>query len=298
MNLRRLECFVNLVESKSFTQTAQALHLTQPTITKYLSQLEDELNIQLLEKNQRKRQVVLTDIGQRVYLHAKKLLENEQDLLKDIASYKNTQVGTLKLGVPPLGAQLLTPTLFEFHRCYPKIQLSFLEVGSKAIKTALLQNELDVGVLLEEVAISEDFHTIPLCCFPLNLVLRRDAVWASRQSIHFSELKHQSFLLFQDHFSLNEVILSACEKNGFSPNIVCKSSQWNLLVDMVYQRMGVALLPQYYTDLLDTQKFCAVPVHSPSINWSLVMAWKKNILLSPSSVAWLTIIQKYFIYRK
>lgn len=297
MNLRRLECFIVLVETKSFTQTAQKLYLTQPTVTKYLSQIENELNVQLFQKKQRKRQVELTEIGQRVYVHAKKLIENEKNLKQDIESYKNTQVGTLKLGVPPLGAQLLTSTLFEFHRSYPEIQLSFLEVGSKAIRTALLNNELDVGVLLEEVAISEEFNSIPLCNFPLMLVLRRDAVWASRESIHFSELKHQSFLLFQDHFSLNEVILNACEKNGFSPHIVCKSSQWNLLTDMVYQRMGIALLPQYYTNLLDREKFCAISIENPSIYWALVMAWKKDILLSPSSVAWLTIIQKYFINR-
>lgn len=280
-----LECFCTLVQTQSFTKTAEQLCITQPTVSKHLQQLEKQLGVSLLMPDK-----TLTEIGVRIYQHAQQLLQQQHNLFQDIENYQNLQVGTLNMGVPPLGAQLLTSSLFEFHRQCPNIQLSFLEVGSKGIKQALINNELDVGVLLEPI---EDlFHRIELCDYPLMVVLRHDAVWAKRPSIALQELSEQSFLMFQENFSLNEVILNACQQQGFTPHIVCRSSQWNLLADMVYQRMGIALLPKYYTDMLEPKKFTAVELVEPQLRWHLAMAWKKNKVPSPALQQWLQIIVK------
>lgn len=295
LSLKRLQCFVVLVETKSFTQTAQQLHLTQPTVTKYLQQLEDELHLTLFIKSEgiKKRQIHLSEIGERIYQHAQIVLKASQNLQQDVLNYQNQHIGTLKLGVPPLGAQLLTTALFDFHQHLPNIEFSFLEVGSKAIEEALLNHQLDVGVLLEPIN-TQIFNRIELCNYPLMVVLRRDAVWANRSHIALSELSNQSFLMFQETFSLNDVILNACKMAGFTPNIVCRTSQWHLLADMVYQRMGVALLPQYYTDMLNPIKFCAIPLVDPELRWHLSMAWKKNILPTPAVNAWINIIHQQF----
>ncbi|OUY08330.1 LysR family transcriptional regulator [Acinetobacter populi] len=295
VSLKLLQCFVTLVDTKSFTRTAELLYLTQPTISKNLQQLEQELQVELLVKSDhaRKRQIELTEIGERIYQHALEMLQIEHDLRQDIKNYSALKVGTLQMGVPPLGAQLLTSALFEFHRQWPQIKLSFLEVGSKGIEQALLNNELDVGVLLEPIQ-HDIFNHVELCDYPLMVVLRHDSQWAKRSSIALEELRHQAFLLFQENFSLNEVILNACLDKGFEPNIVCRSSQWGLLADMVYQRMGVALLPKYYTQMLDPQKFAAVTLEQPEIRWHLVMAWKKNMIISPAVAAWIAVLRQHF----
>lgn len=286
ISFKLLHCFTVLVQTQSYTKTAEKLGITQPTVTKAIQQIEKNLEIQLFN------QFELTEIGECVYQHALQLLSQQQKLKQDIARYQNTQLGTLKLGVPPLGAQLLTTPLFEFHRQCPEITFSFLEVGSKGIKNALIQNQLDVGVLLAPIE-TEIFHSIELCNYPLMVVLRRDAIWANRQTIALSELSNQSFLMFQENFSLNEVILTACQQAGFEPTITCRSSQWGLLADMVYQRMGVALLPKYYTDMLDPQRFTAVQLVDPTLKWHLVMAWKKNSYISPALQQWLRVMQNY-----
>ena len=68
--------------------------------------------------------------------------------------------------------------------------------------------------------------------------------------------------MFPENFSLNSIILDACKQHGFNPTIACRTSQWHLLADMVLQRMGIALLPQYYTDMLDPTLFAAVPLEN------------------------------------
>lgn len=295
LSFKSLQCFVTLVKTQSFTRTAEQLYLTQPTISKILQQLEQQLQVKLLVKPEhgRKRQVELTEIGQRIYQHALELLQAEQNIFLEIENYQQLKTGTLKLGVPPLGSQLLTTALFDYHQQWPEIELSFLEVGSKGIEQALLNNELDVGVLLHPFD-QQIFNSIELCDYPLMVLLRRDATWATRKKINLEELQHQSFLMFPENFSLNRIILDACQQHGFYPTIACRTSQWNLLADMVLQRMGIALLPQYYTDMLDPELFAAIPLEKPNIQWHLVMAWKKNLPVSPAVQAWLNVIRQHF----
>lgn len=295
LSFKSLQCFVTLVKTQSFTRTAEQLYLTQPTISKILQQLEQQLQVQLLVKPEhgRKRQVELTEIGQRIYQHALELLQAEQNIFLEIENYQQLKIGTLKLGVPPLGSQLLTTALFDYHQQWPEIELSFLEVGSKGIEQALMNNELDVGVLLHPFD-QQIFNSIELCDYSLMVLLRRDATWATRKKINLEELQHQSFLMFPENFSLNRIILDACQQHGFYPSIACRTSQWNLLADMVLQRMGIALLPQYYTDMLDPDLFAAIPLEKPNIQWHLAMAWKKNLPVSPAVQAWLNVIDQHF----
>ncbi|PAM34980.1 hypothetical protein CEJ62_19745, partial [Acinetobacter baumannii] len=92
----------------------------------------------------------------------------------------------------------------------------------------------------------------------------------------------------------NSIILDACKQHGFYPTIACRTSQCHLLAYMVLQRMGIALLPQYYTDMLDPTLFAAVPLEQPNIQWNLVMAWKKNLPVSPAVQACLSIVRQNF----
>ena len=124
-----------------------------------------------------------------------------------------------------------------------------MEVGSRGIEQALLNNELDVGVLLQPFD-EQTFNSIELCNYPLMVLLRRDATWATRKN-KSRRATTPIILMFPENFSLNSIILNACKQHGFYPTIACRTSQWHLLADMVLQRMGIALLPQYYTDMLD-----------------------------------------------
>lgn len=291
ISLKLLSCFKTLVDTQSFTKTADLLCMTQSTVSKNIKQLEQILNAPLLIKNNKKRAVILTQVGTITYQHAKILLQQQKNLLNDVDNYHSLKTGTLKMGVPPLGAQLITSTLVAFHKQCPAIELSFLEVGSKGIEDALLKNDLDIGVVLEPL--NSLFQGIQLCDYPLMVVLRRDSHWANRQNINLKELSNQAFLMFQENFSLNDIILNACRQQGFEPSIVCRTSQWTLLVDMVDQRLGITLLPKYYTDQLDPNKFIAIELAQPNLRWNLSFAWKKNSYLSPALQQCIKIIKTF-----
>ena len=102
-----------------------------------------------------------------------------------------------------------------------------MEVGSRGIEQALLNNELDVGVLLQPFD-EQTFNSIELCNYPLMVLLRRDATWATRKN---KSRRATTPIIFNvpREFSLNSIILDACKQHGFYPTIACRTSQWHLL---------------------------------------------------------------------
>lgn len=293
MNLKDLLCFVELVRQQSFSAAAERLNLTQSSVSKIILALEQELDVPLLlkENGRKKRQVLPTAIGEKVYQRALNLLHERNLLLQEVDDYRQVKTGTLRIGISLLGNRLLTNAFFNFHKRWPQIELAFLEEGSLAIEKALRNNELDAGQLLAPVA--DDFDSIPLCDYPLMVLMKRDAQ-PKRKTLPLRSLRDEPFILFGESFSLNEIIQTACQQQGFQPNVVCRTSQWDLLANMVERDMGIALLPEYYTQNMSTDIFMAVPLYNPEIRWRLTMAWKKHQQPSPAVQAWLEVVRAEF----
>lgn len=293
MDFKHLTIFVELVRLQSFSQTAEHLCLTQPTISKAIRQLEDELGMPLLHKGLagRKREVQLTVVGMKIYQHAVTILEEQRRMRETVTQVRELKQGKLTLGLPPLGSVLLSRLIAEFHKCYPHIELSFFEVGATAIETAILAKKVDVGILLGHL--KPMLGGIPILDSPLCLLSRHDSVWRHRTEVNLIELKEQSFLLYADSFTLNHLIIQAAQHVGFEPHVVCKSSQWDFIAKMVESNMGIALLPEIYCQQLDKTKYSISILKQPSLHWTLSMAWNSTVAMSPATRAWLQIVEQH-----
>ncbi|WP_370385921.1 LysR substrate-binding domain-containing protein [Snodgrassella alvi] len=294
IDIKALQCWVTLVQNHSFSVTAEKLALSQPSISKIIHALENDLNVALLQKgeNGRKRQVLPTEIGKRVYEYSLQILNQVSLLKQEVEDYRELKLGTLRIGMSLLGSRLLTPAFFNFHQQCPDIELAFIEAGTRDIEAALLDNRLDVGQLL--LPVSNEFDYIPLCDYPMMVLFPRKRLAKIPASMSLRSLRDESFILFSRGFVLFERVVNGCRDQGFEPNVVCCTSQWELLRDMVAKEMGIALLPSYYTDEFDDKIFAAVPLTDPAINWSLSMAWPRHKKLTPAVKAWLKVIREEF----
>ena len=150
MDLKSLKIFVETVNSQSFSLAAVRLFMTQPTLSKIIKSLEEELGTALFKKGEagRKREVVLTYTGELIYQHALNILSEHEKIYNTIEQVKLLKKGKLTLGLPPLGSVLFSSLIALFHKQHPDIQLSFLEVGSNSIEEAIADKRIDVGILL------------------------------------------------------------------------------------------------------------------------------------------------------
>ena len=291
MDIKNLKIFVEIVHCESFTLAADRLFMTQPTISKSIKHLEEELGTALFKKGEagRKREVVLTYIGELIYQHALNILSEQKLIFDNIDQVQDLKKGKLTIGLPPLGSVLLSPLIALFHQNYPDIQLKFLEVGANAIEEAIAAKSIDVGILLGNLRPS--FAAIPVIDSPMCLLAKKSSHWKQKNTVNLNELKEEKFLLYADSFTLIKMIIQAANSVGFEPKVVCKSSQWDFITKMVEFNMGIAILPKIYCDQLDPQKFCSAILNEPKLHWTLSMAWNITVAMSPATKAWLNIVE-------
>ncbi|WOE33257.1 MULTISPECIES: LysR family transcriptional regulator [unclassified Acinetobacter] len=292
MDFKALNAFVTIVQKKSFSLAAEALCMTQPTISKMIAQLEQEIGVPLFHKGYsgRKRDSVMTYWGEQIYQHAMIILNEQQRITETVMQVRALKRGKLILGLPPLGSVLLSTLIAKFHKAYPAIELSFLEVGASGIEAAILEKRIDVGILLGHL--KPMLSGIPIMDSPLCLLSAYDSPWHDQQQVALIDLKEESFLLYDDSFTLNNIIIQACNYVGFEPNVVCKSSQWDFIAKMVESHVGIALLPKIYCDQLDPQKYNRSVLIQPQLNWTLSMAWNTTVVMNPATRAWLEIVEQ------
>ncbi|MGE8557767.1 MULTISPECIES: LysR family transcriptional regulator [unclassified Acinetobacter] len=292
MDIKSLSMFVKIVQLQSFTRTAEEMCVTQPTISKAIHHLEQEIGVPLFHKGEagRKRDVSLTYTGEQVYQHALTILEQQQQIFATVNKIKQLKQGKLTLGLPPLGSVLLSSLIAKFHKQYPDIELSFLEVGASAIEEAILAKKVDVGILLGHL--KPVLSGIPIMDSPMCLLSRKETQWKAKKTVQLIELKEESFLLYDDSFSLNNMIIQAANHAGFEPKVICKSSQWDFIAKMVESDVGIALLPKIYCEQLDQTKYNVSVLESPNLNWTLSMAWNTTVAMNPATRAWLKIIEQ------
>ncbi|WP_157664853.1 LysR family transcriptional regulator [Bordetella genomosp. 9] len=294
MELRALKYFAEVVRSGSFTAAADTLFVTQPTVSKMVHVLEEELGVALLsrEEGRRKRGVTPTEAGRLVYARAQQILATEALLHDDLQGLDDLTRGSLTIGIPPLGAPLVAPAIAAFHKQWPGVELKLLESGARAVERALREGELDVGICLAPVA--EDMDGFPICDYPLHLLAPRQARWQGRKQVPLAELSEEPFLLYGETFQLNETIAQACRSVGFTPRLACRSSQWDLIVTLVECGMGIALLPAHYGERLDMRRFISIPIVEPEIRWQLVVSWRRSAHLSRAARAWVDATRTFF----
>lgn len=144
MNLKQLEAFVRVAETKSFSTAAKMLFLTQPTVSAHISSLERELNTCLLVRNT--KGVALSEAGKELYAYAEQMLELEQKIRERFGLTGRQSGSVLRIAASTIPAQYLLPDIMaRFRKEYPEEQLKLFETDSSGVVDMILSHKADVG---------------------------------------------------------------------------------------------------------------------------------------------------------
>ena len=279
---------VEVVRHDGFSAAAEAVFATQPTISKAIRQLEDELGEVLLQRS--RNGVRLTPAGQIVYRRALALLGEREDMLRELEELRDLQRGELHLGLASLGSDILfAPVFARFRQLHPQIELRVLERGSEALEESLRAGEIELAASLLPVA--DDLDWQPVRTEPLVALLPRQHPLASSASLQLQDLAEVPFVLFEKGFLLNRHIIQACQVRGFSPREVTRSGQPDFIVALVAAGLGVALLPRMIANARPRADVMIVPLDEPELDWKMVLAWRRGGYLSAAAQAWLRLVE-------
>ncbi|RID81478.1 LysR family transcriptional regulator [Peribacillus asahii] len=275
MELRDINSFIEVANHKSFTKAAAHSYLTQPSLSKAIKKLEEELHVELFDRST--RHLRLTDAGQIVYQQGQKALAALSELDVLLEELMDVTAGTIRIGIPPLIGTLFFPDIARrFNQKYPKVSLELTELGAKLIGQLVEDGQVDLGIIVMP-ANEKKFNIHPFIQDEFVLYLYEDHPLAHKQSISLSELRDERFILFSKDFTLHDHVIQACENHGFTPTISYQSSQWDLIVGLVSSKLGIALLPRSIYEKQTNSNVKIIPIEENStLLWKLGIITKKG----------------------
>lgn len=277
VDIRHLEYFSEVAKHLNFTKAAAVLHISQPSLSKAIKNLEEELGVPLFYRSS--KQMELTDAGKAVLVNARKVIDGFKNLTSELTDVIELKKGEIRIGISPtIDATFFSKLIGDFKEAYPLVKLILTEVGTKTIKQGIDDGSLDVGFISKNFPIQKEFlNMIDLYKDPLMLIVHKNHPLALKEEIDFSDLKTEPFILYQKTFSLFDRIIERCTKKDFYPNIICESSQKDFMIELVETNLGIALLPKRICKKIYSKDIIAIPFKkSQEINLELAMIWKKD----------------------
>lgn len=219
MNLSCLKYFIEIAECKSFTRASERLFVTQPTLSRQIQDLEEELGTPLFIRG--RHSLSLTDSGQR-FLHEARDIVKRCDHLRDVVFQKEAdQTGSLRIAYQAfLDTKLIYQTIRSLTQENYKIDLALLRSGNQEIGLKLMTGDCDLAYTMR-ICIQDlpDLDYIPLKKNHLQIAIPTDHPLADRDSVSIRELAEESFIMLERQNSPMTVdyAVGLCTQNGFSP---------------------------------------------------------------------------------
>ncbi|MDP0501206.1 MAG: LysR family transcriptional regulator [Verrucomicrobiota bacterium JB022] len=284
MELRHLECLVEVVRQGGFSAAARVLGTTQPTVSKALGQLEHECGARLLDRLG--EGVRLTDAGETVMKRAVAMLAERDHLLAELAALKGLQTGRLRLGLPTLGSSVLfAPMVAAYRQRYPAIEIELREQGSRHLEELVRGGEIEMGATLDPVP--EDLDWRLLVDEPLVALLPLGHPLAGRDTVKLRELAASPFILFEYGFVLNAILMRACRQRGLSLNVATRGGHADFIIALVSTGLGVSMLPRLEVESRSNLPVRTALIDEADLRWRLGLMWRRGSTLSPAATRWL-----------
>lgn len=242
MELGQLEAFVEAQRRGSITRAAEALDLTQPTLTARLRGLERELGTPLLVRG--RRGVTLTAAGRRFLPRAMAALEAVRRGVADTRSAREARGGFLTLGLASDLALYLAPqALARFARTHPDVEVTVRSGRSRSVAEALRADEIEIA-LVSQLVVLPELASRPLFTEDVPVVVSRGHAFARRARVGVEELARSGLVIRDPAAYLHALTLAYFASAGTAPRILMELDNTEACKRVVLAGFGAALLPE------------------------------------------------------
>ena len=273
MDIRLLEYFLAVAKYGNITRASEQLHVTQPTISRQLMELEEIVGSPLLIRG--KRQVTLTEAGVLFQQRASEIVSLMDKTLRDITDQDDLLGGTVMVGcVESCVSRMLPKVLRGFSAHYPKVKYELYSADGDDIREKLDRGDLDFGILVEPVeAAKYDFFRLPYW-EKWGVVMRKDDPLAQKEQIQKEDLLSIPLILprreiVQDH------IAGWFGMDRSQLNIFAGHNLLNNAALLAEAGLGYVVCVGGSFEIRGGENLCFVPL-APERTTGHVLAWKKN----------------------
>lgn len=280
MNLRSLQYLVALADVRHFSRAAERCHVSQPTLSTQIRKLEDQLEVQLVERHP--RQVMLTPVGKEIVSRARNVL-GELDAIRAIARRsRDPHSGMVRIGIfPTLAPYFLPHVIPEIRQAFPRLSLRLYEEKTEEVIRMLAEGKLDAGLLAlplnEEWLVSRTLFEEPFV-----LAMPEHHPLADRQQVRLADLAGQELLLLEEGHCLRDQALEVCQLAGAAEKLDFNATSMETLRHMVAANTGITLMPALSVNppLAGTPNLVTRPFLEPAPKRTIAMVWRSSSALT------------------
>jgi len=286
MELRTLNYFLTVAREENITRAAGLLHVTQPTLSRQLQQLEEELGVKLFRRGQ--HQIVLTEAGLLLRRRAREMVELAEKTTQELQPSEEV-AGKISIGSGDLKSMgFLSQLLADFHRECPLVRFELYSGNSDGIKERIERGILDMGLLLEPVELSRyEILRLPVR-ERWGLLVPEDSEFGAKKAVTPKDLVGQPMIMPSRELMQKEV-LRWLGPYAEQIQVVASGNLPYNQTQLVRRGLGLHLT----IELDCTYDGLRMVPLSPSLESSTVLAWKKAERLSTPLAALLSFAQKY-----
>lgn len=280
MNLDQLRSFVEVAEQGHFTRAAEALHLAQPSLSRQISTLEQNLGAPLF--NRTPGRIALTDAGESLLPLARRMLADAESVRREMAELAGLQKGSVRLGASPtLCVSMVADALGVFHTEHPGIELHVTESGSRGLIEQLAEGALDLALITTPE--SRQSARASLTRVPLlseELVVASSAtegplVGSGKAGISLSALAELPQLVLHQSYDIRATTEAAFAEHGLTPNVVLEGPEMDAVLRFAELGIGVAVVPAMV--LLDRPGLRSTRLIQPHLRRTISLAHRSDV---------------------
>lgn len=288
MELRVLKYFLTVAREENITKAANLLHITQPTLSRQLMQLEEELGIKLFRRG--RHNILLTEEGMLLRRRAQEIVDLTEKTEKELVHGTEIVSGEISIGCGETqNMKFIAGLMSSFQKQYPNVVFHIYTAIADDVTERLENGMLDMGLLLEPVEISR-YHFIKM---PLvekwQVLMRKDCPLAEKDKIFPNDLADMPLIIAKRQ-SVRNLLENWFGDTAEKIRIV---STFNLSVNnesmMVESGMGLGLVMEF---ICNNETLCLRPME-PEIASGCVLVWKKNQILSPAMTRFVDYVKQY-----
>jgi len=276
MNLRDLEYLIAIDEERHFNKAAERCFVSQPTLSGQLKKLEEELGVQLVERN--KRQVKMTEVGNAVVKQARRILVETKSLKEIAQRFHDPMSGELHVGLIPTVAPYLLPKIMpSLKKKCADLQLWLHEHQTAVLLKKLRNTELDLLILALPVD-TDEFSDIDLFHEPFWLAAPDNSAFANKKKLKLNQLEGHEILLLEEGHCLRGQALDVCFSAGAKEYDGFQATSLETLRYMVAEGIGMTLMPELAvpTNARRNDNIKYIPFEKPKPLRRIGLLYRKN----------------------
>jgi DNA-binding transcriptional LysR family regulator len=271
----QLHYFQTVARLEHMTKAAEQLQIAQPSLSKTIARLEEDLGVPLFDRNG--RQIRLNPFGQAFLTRVERAFMELNEGRRELQDLAGLHEGTITLAVTI--PRILPDLLGSFLTQYPNVRLRQLIESTSSMRHRLENGEIDLCISSIPIE-GRDIEWKPLITEEIFLLAPPGHRLAGRDAIPLEEVKDEPFISMNEGYGFRNLTDGFCREAGFTPNIAFEGDEPNMIGSLVRKGLGVAFVPALSISDLSDPPAVRLRITSPTCQRTIGMAWSNRRYLS------------------